>query len=75
MILYPAKGIIIKSLNFRQRDFRQGESLKLVIDKINQAKITLMITLGQSYKYKTKTIMKKRKKWQLKKISKIEPKL
>ena len=68
MILYLAKGIIM-SLNSRQ-----GKSLKLMPDKINKAKIALMITLGQSYKYKTKIIMK-RKNWELKKVSKMEPKL
>lgn len=68
MILYPAKGKIT------YLNFRQGESLKLILDKISQAKITLMIILGQSYKYKTKIIMK-RKKWELKKISKMAPKL
>ena len=55
MILYLAKGIII-CLNFRQ-----GRSPKLIPDKIKQTKITLTIIRGQSYKYKTK-IIKKRKK-------------
>ena len=54
MILYLANGIIM-SLNFKQ-----GKSLKLTPDKINQAKIALMITLGQSYKYKIKIIMKRK---------------
>ena len=61
IILYLANGIIM-SLNFRE-----GKSLKLMADKINQAKIALMITLGQSYKYKTKIIMK-HKNWEIKKI-------
>ena len=55
MTPYLAKGMIM-SLDFKEERF-----LKLQPDKVNQAKIALMITLGQSYKFKTKIIMKPQK--------------